>query len=466
MTLMNAEPAEAILARTRPTARGAASQSLLRAGIAFATAGLLLVLICGLAYADASASLSVNIVPSGSPPTANFVANFNDVHQVIDGFGGSDAFSGPLPNNVLDEMYCVNATDPGCAQAGIGLTLLRQGVDPGLSVQANALGVIARGGKVWATPWSVDPSDYGSSAQAITNWVSAQIAAGIPIYTVSTQNEPDCGCNGGVVWSTGDTAAFAGVLGPKLHSLSPRVNLSSPEVGGVYAYPNYAAAIEADPTANAQTDIFTFHQYSSPDVIPQVPADGTRRVWEDEIYDSSTWDPSIAMAVNGTSKFIYDAVATFGVNAWHYWWLMEGSMADFGNAGIIATDGVPKHYFAIGNWSRYVRPGWVRIGVSGSLSGLYGVAAFKNPSNGAFAIIAINNSGSDIQNVTFGVSGASVTGSVTPYVTSGTPIGALGSDGNLSAGSASSNVPASLPVSGGVFTSTVPYGVTTFVGQN
>jgi hypothetical protein len=101
-----------------------------------------------------------------------------------------------------------------------------------------------------------------------------------------------------------------------------------------------------------------------------------------------------------------------------------------------------------------------------TLSGLYGVAAFKNPSNGAFAIVAFNNSGSDIQNVTFGVSGANVTGSVTPHITSGTPIGALGSDGNLSSGSASSNVRASLPVSGGVFTSTVPYGVTTFVGQN
>jgi hypothetical protein len=75
---------------------------------------------------------------------------------------------------------------------------------------------------------------------------------------------------------------------------------------------------------------------------------------------------------------------------------------------------------------------------AGSLSG---VAAFKNPSDGAFAIIAINKNGSDIQNVSFGFSGANVTGSITPYVTSGTPIGALGSDGNLSAGSASLTFP-------------------------
>jgi hypothetical protein len=70
MTLMNAEPAEASTTRLWPTARGAASQSLLRAGIAAAAAGLFLVLICGLAYANASASFSVNVIPSGSPPTA------------------------------------------------------------------------------------------------------------------------------------------------------------------------------------------------------------------------------------------------------------------------------------------------------------------------------------------------------------------------------------------------------------
>lgn len=136
------------------------------------------------------------------------------------------------------------------------------------------------------------------------------------------------------------------------------------------------------------------------------------------------------------------------------------------NADSNGLYGVPKRYFAIGNWSRYVRPGWVRIGVSGSLSGLSGVSAFKNPSTGAFAIIAINNSGSDIPNVTFGLAGVTVAGSVTPYVTSGTPVGPLGSDGNLSAGSQASGVPASLPITNGVFTSTVPYGLTTFVGPN
>ena len=126
MTLMNTEPAAASHARLWPNARGAVSRSLLRAGIASAAAGLFLVLICGLAYANTSAGLSVNVVPSGSPPTANFVANFNDVHQTIDGFGAADAFVGAIPSAAIDSLYCVNATDPGCSNPGIGLTILRQ----------------------------------------------------------------------------------------------------------------------------------------------------------------------------------------------------------------------------------------------------------------------------------------------------------------------------------------------------
>jgi glucuronoarabinoxylan endo-1,4-beta-xylanase len=176
--------------------------------------------------------------------------------------------------------------------------------------------------------------------------------------------------------------------------------------------------------------------------------------------------------VNGTANESYNALVIFDASVWNEWWLATTPNVGAAlNLQIIDGDangiyGPPKRYLAIGNWSRYVRPGWVRIGVSGSLPGIFGVAAFKNPSTGAFAIIAINNSGSDIPNVTFAISGGRATGSVVPYVTSGTPVGAIGSDGNLSAGSQASGVPASLPVTNGMFTSTVPYGVTTFVGPN
>ena len=423
----------------------------------------------GLAYGQVSAPLDPTVVPAGTVGT--FQANFSDVHQTIDGFGGADYFSLDW-RPFADQLFCVNATDPGCANPGIGLHLLRQGVEAGAGNVPYAQAAVARGATIWITPWTPNgatpgnSSTYSSFVNAVTSYIRMMSSNGISTYGSTSQNEPDCGCNGGSVWSAAQTAALDDVLGPALHSAG--VKLLSPETSDPAAFNNYHSAITGDPTANAQVDIWSTHQYGN---IFNATPDSSRHSWETEFAANSggngTYDPSIADAVSQLTT-VHDALSYFSVNAWHYWWV--SSTATRFNAMLINTDNsgsnaLPKRYFAMGNWSRYVRPGWVRIGVTGSLSGIYGVTAFKNPSTGDFAIVVINSSGSDIPNLTFSVGGASASGSVTPYVTSGTPIGPLGSDGNLSAGSVSSSVPASIPVSNNSFTSTVPYGVTTFVGR-
>jgi O-glycosyl hydrolase len=259
----------------------------------------------------------------------------------MDGFGGSDAWGGDYTPNNLDALFCVNATDPGCSAPGIGLTLLREGMDTtdngvtfidtvpnpppagAVSSRTAAIGAKARGATLFATPWVVNPSNYTATAQGIVNWVNSQAAAGIPVYAVTTQNEPDCACNGGYAWNPSQTAAFADVLGPMLHSLSPSIKLISPET----AFPptdfiNYTAGLESDPTANAQTDIFSTHQYGD---ITGSPSDGTRHMWENEASDfGGTWDPSIQNAISESQVWMYDAVVTAGVSAWNYWGLVCG----------------------------------------------------------------------------------------------------------------------------------------------
>ena len=63
-----------------------------------------------------SAGDIVWIHPSAS--AATFVADFNDVHQTVDGFGASDAFVGGSLVPRLNSLYCVNTTDPGCSNPG------------------------------------------------------------------------------------------------------------------------------------------------------------------------------------------------------------------------------------------------------------------------------------------------------------------------------------------------------------
>jgi len=96
----------------------------------------------------------------------------------------------------------------------------------------------------------------------------------------------------------------------------------------------------------------------------------------------------------------------------------------------------------MGNFSKFVRPGWQRIGVTGSGTPL--VSAYKY-SDGSFAIVAINPGSA--QRTTFSLSGLGAA-SVTPWVTSP---------------SLSLVAQTAVSVSGSSFTSTLPAtSVTTF----
>jgi glucuronoarabinoxylan endo-1,4-beta-xylanase len=103
--------------------------------------------------------------------------------------------------------------------------------------------------------------------------------------------------------------------------------------------------------------------------------------------------------------------------------------------------------YTLGNFSKFVRPGFVVVGASGAPNGV-SVTAYKNPSTGAFVIVAINQGGGDIP-LTVTLSGLAVS-SVTPWVTSS---------------SLDLIQQSPVAVSGGSFTTTLPiYSVTSFVG--
>ena len=109
----------------------------------------------------------------------------------------------------------------------------------------------------------------------------------------------------------------------------------------------------------------------------------------------------------------------------------------------------PKRVYTMGNYSKFVRPGYVRVGISGVPSSVH-MVPFVSPADGTVAIVALNE-GSSAQQVSFFVSGAGWPTTVTPYVTS--------SSSNLEAGTA-------IPVTAGRFSgSLAAQSVTTFVGK-
>ncbi len=105
-----------------------------------------------------------------------------------------------------------------------------------------------------------------------------------------------------------------------------------------------------------------------------------------------------------------------------------------------------KRLWAVGNYARFVRPGWERIGAT---AGDTSVTAFRQAATGKFAIVAIN-AGTKSKDVELNLNGLAVS-SVTPYTTSSTQDLATG--------------PAIATTNGRLTVSLAPSTISTFTGK-
>jgi O-glycosyl hydrolase len=91
------------------------------------------------------------------------------------------------------------------------------------------------------------------------------------------------------------------------------------------------------------------------------------------------------------AQTIHDDLTKANLNAFHYWWLWAG-----GTSGLYDTDTKVwrKALWVMGNFSRFVRPGYVRVSTSGNPPSGVAVTAYVNPSSKAIVIVAINTNNS------------------------------------------------------------------------
>jgi glucuronoarabinoxylan endo-1,4-beta-xylanase len=170
-----------------------------------------------------------------------------------------------------------------------------------------------------------------------------------------------------------------------------------------------------------------------------------KRLWESEISKlEGPFDGTMSDGLFWAGK-IHEFMTAAGVNAWHYWWLITSGDD---NQGLTDRYGNPaKRMYTLGNFSKFVRPGYYRLGTSDD--GSFLISAYKDSVSGKFAIVAINNnSGSIAETFNFVDFSAQY---VTPWITSETL--------NLVEQSP-------IAISGSSFSYTLPgYSVVTFVGH-
>jgi glucuronoarabinoxylan endo-1,4-beta-xylanase len=378
--------------------------------------------------------------------------DWNQTNQTIDGFGASSAW-------IVPNLTSAHANLLFSPTQGIGLSLLRSRINPDASASSAEISTMQTaqnmGVTVFSTPWSppaawkdngsIDngghllPSHYQDYADLLSRYVRNMQARGITIHAISIANEPDFTASyESSRWTASEFAAFLPVLADTFARDGVTSRIILPEESG-WRF-DLASSIFADPALLADVDIVAGHNYSgSPAPVPQAAGKG---LWETEVSSFESFDPSISNGLRW-AKNIHDFMTVAHANAWNYWWLKANSNDD---AGLLGPNWeLTKRFWAVGNYSRFVRPGWVNIGATDDGSVL--VSAFKDPVSGQFALVAVNQG--NAVSKTFTLRGFT-SATVTPWVTSASLDLAQQDD---------------LATDGSSFTANLPaQSVTTFVG--
>ena len=396
----------------------------------------------------------------------------NTVFQRIDGFGASSAFSGRTwSTNTANIFFSTNNVGTNIC---IGLSLLRSEIQPGGTGSVSEIGLAqlaqARGAKVWGVPWSPQASFKDNNNLVGGNFVSANNQAyasqlanyvvtmknvyGVNIYAVSIQNEPDA--NVGYIschWSSQQFHDFVTNLYNAFQASNVTAKIMMPESEN-WADPSGLATVTmADPNAAADVSIFANHNYVANNMVgdqtpPSPVPNYGKTLWETEV--ATIGDAPNGSIANGMywAGRIHAFLTGANVNAWHYWWLITGN-GD--NEGLMLQGDIPtKRMYVLGQYSRFIRPGYNRIDATAGGSSLL-VSAYKDPGSQNFVIVAVNTNASVDVSQTISLNNLAGVTSVTPWITSASSSLAVQSD---------------VPVSGSSFTYTIPaQSVVTFVGQ-
>jgi len=424
--------------------------------------------------------------------------NWTNAYQRIDGFGASSAWQSTWTSTEANLFFSTNNgivyTDKlsnTTTNNGIGLSLLRNHILYASSTSPTAtpttvetsimLMAQTNGARVWSTPWTpaagfksvndiydsgvatadgIDGGSYLGSGNNITNLnYASQLANYVysmsntyhitNIYAISIQNEPDADVTSyeACQWTGQQIHDFATNLYAALVAKGfGSTKIIIPESQNWTDPKGFASTVMSDSASNT-VGIIADHNYDGSTGPSNLSKNSYgKSLWETEVSLLSGSDGSITNGVYYGQR-IYLFMTQAQANAYHYWWLMSGNST--GNQGLLDNNGsITKRFFVFGQYSRFVRPGYYRIGASNTGNAL--ISAYNNTNSGSFAIVAVNTNTSTAINQTFNLTNFTA-GSVTPWLTTS----------NLSLVSTNA-----VTVNNASFTYTLPaLSVVTFVGQ-
>ena len=329
----------------------------------------------------------------------------SSTHQTIRGFGGinlpewttqgdmTDAQRQKAFGNGADELgltilriYCSddsnawkNAVPTAKYAQKMGATIFATPWNPPASMRFNGDGTI-KGGK-----YQLDKSKSAQYAAHLNSFVKYIESQGINLYSISVQNEPDYAAEW-TYWSPQELTTFIANYG-KAVTAGTKAKLMSPE-SFQYRKDIYNAIL-ANPQASANVDLYGTHFYGTPRDWMDFPAleNSGKEIWMTEVYvpdshadSADKWPDALEVSQN-----IHNGVVVGNLNA-YVWWYIRRSY------GLLKENGqISKRGYCMAQYSKFVRPGDVRIDATESPEKNVYVSAYKN-NKGQVTVVAVNNS--------------------------------------------------------------------------
>lgn len=339
--------------------------------------------------------------------------DFGKVKQVIDGFGASTAWHGQLTTAEADAAFRNDNSNQ------MGLSILRVRISPNTTdwwagwadEKANAQKAKARGAMILASPWSppasmktnnnenggeLKPESYAAYANHLKSFCTTLGNVDV----VSLQNEPNIQVGyESCTWSPAQLLAFC-----KNNAAAIGKPVMAPEAFNFDK--NYSDPILNDSTANSHVTYIGGHLYGAKAYNYTNAISKGKKVWMTEKYfDLDDIGTCLTMAKEIT-ECMYN-----NMNAYVWWYLRQPG------CNLMETGGkLKKTGYTMGQYSKFIRPGYFRVDATYQpVTGVY-VVAFKGKDQNVMVVI---NQNKTAKSQAFTFKNDTITG-VRKYVTSGT----------------------------------------------
>ncbi|MEK3714427.1 glucuronoxylanase [Paenibacillus sp. FSL R7-0333] len=394
--------------------------------------------------------LSMLVVPP--PPkvsaASDVTVNLSAQKQLIRGFGGINH-----PVWIGDLTAAQRETAFGNGANQLGFSILRISVDENKNNWYKELdtakAAVAKGAIVFASPWNPPSSmtetfnrngntsakrlkynQYGAYAQHLNDFVTYMKNNGVNLYAISIQNEPDYA----ETWTWWTPAEVLNFMKNYAGSINCRV--IAPE--SFQYLKNMSDPILNDSQALANMDILGAHLYGTQVnnfAYPLFKQKGAgKELWMTEVYypnsnnnSANLWPEALEVAYH-----MHNALVEGDFQA-YVWWYIRRQYSPMNEDGSISKRGDSMAQF-----SKFVRPGYVRVDATKNPNTNVYVSAYKG-SNKA-VIVAINKSNSAVSQ-RFVLQNGSAS-SVSPWTTDASRKVAAGSAINVSNGAFTAQLPA------------------------